>query len=177
MANFFDIAGNWNKALQREVEASNARQAELEANLDEVLRPLIDEAHRLATSEFPAGTLWEGSKSFKRDAYVTHVGDAYASLYSGDYYTSVTGTDDIQTVPTFTVKVCFQSVPSPKKGSVIDDFAVLRYCIGKDGRLVRWSGPGIFGSVVDELRKGLLRSPWSAPSVGNEVRDFSEDWS
>jgi len=174
MANFFDIADNWNKALQREVEAQNARQAELEANLQATLQPLIDEAQRQAAADFPAGTLWEGSKSFKRDAYVTHVGSACASLYSGDYYTSLVGTEDLKVMPTFTVLVCFQSVPSPKKGSVIDGDAVVRYYIGKDGSLVRHAR---HLDNYDEAIKRLLMSPWTTTSVGDKVRDFSEDWS
>jgi len=174
MANFFDIADNWNKALQREVEAQNARQAELEANLQATLQPLIDEAQRQAEVDFPAGTLWEGSKSFKRDAYVTHVGRATASLYSGDYYTSVTGTDDLETVPTLTVRVCFQSVPSPKKGSVVDGDAVVRYYIGKDGSLVRHAR---HLDNYDEVIKRMLKSPGMTSTAGDEVRDFSEDWS
>ena len=174
MANFFDIADNWNKALQREVEAQNARQAELEANLDEVLRPLIDEVERQAAADFPAGSLWKGNKKFKRDAYVTHVGSACASLYSGDYYTSLVGTEDLKVMPTFTVRVCFQSVPSPKKGSVIDGYAVMEYCIGKDGSPVRLSRSL---DNYDEAIKRLLMSPWTTTSVGDKVRDFSEDWS
>ena len=174
MANFFDIADNWNKALQREVEASNARQAELEANLDEVLRPLIDEVERQAAADFPAGSLWEGNKKFDRDAYVTSVGRAHASLYDGDYYARDVGTEDLKVMPTFTIKVCFESVPSPKRGSVINGYAVMKYCIGKDGSPMRWSRSF---DDYEEADKALLRSPWTTPLVGNEVRDFSKYWS
>ena len=174
MANFFDIADNWNKTLQREVEASNARQSELEANLTKALQPLIDEAQRLAAVDFPIGSLWEGSKSFKRDAYVTHVGDAHADLYSGDYYTVLFGTEDLKVMPTITVKVRFQSVPSPKKGSVIDGDGVVYYYIGKDGSLVRYVRS--FDNY-EEAAKVLLYGRWTTPSVGTEVQDFSKYWS
>lgn len=151
MANFFDIADNWIEALKREAAANNARQAEMQANLQAELRPLIDEAQRLAEEEFPAGALWEGIGPLgsTRDAYVTHVGAASARLYSDDYDDA--RTDDLQTVPTFVVPVYFQSAPSPKDRIVIDDFAMVQYRIGKDGNLVRYSGPGIPINIREEL--------------------------
>ncbi len=168
MANFFDIADNWNKTLQREVEASNARQAELEANLTKALQPLIDECTRRVVAEFPVGAPWIGRRSFERAAHITKVSPARVDLYRDDYDVHRQGMNDVLTVPVFSVVVDYKSVPSPKKGSVIDGRGVIRFYIDKDGNL-KEGRPDEEGDAI--------ASDWTGETAGWSVRDYSEDWS
>jgi hypothetical protein len=175
MANFFDIADNWNTVLQHEVELFDVRQAELEANLIEALQPMMDEVERQATEDFPVGALWEGDKHFKRDAHITHVGQARPRLYKrGHHEGRKLGTENLFTIPNFCVKVEFESVPSPKKGSTIVASKYVTYEFARDGRLVCRELSNLF--EVGML--GGLSGSGSTVGLHKMVdnKDFSKDW-
>jgi len=176
MANFFDIADNWNKALQLNVELFDVRQAELEANLIEALQPLIDEVERQAAEDFPVGALWEGDKRFKRDAHITHTGRARVRLYKpcGHHEGRKVGTEDLYTIPNFSVKVEFESVPSPKKGSTIVAYEYVTYEFARDGRLVCRELSNVFEVGMLGGISGSSSTVGLHKTLGNE--NFSKDW-
>ena len=169
MANFFDIADNWNKVLQREAQATIDRQAKMLAELTEAARPLVEEVERRVATMYPIGAWWDGHKRFDRDAYVTKRSDVKVSFYEHDYDSHDEGTTWLKTVPqTFTVRVVYKSVPCAKKGRVVEGQEWISFYIDKNGDLVRNDEP----SWMERPETWL-----SGSQVRHEVRDFSEDWS